>query len=60
MKKAPRGSEGAAGSNFGILGRSTGVFIVDPEIAYRIFDPAITKKDLDITKVDFAGYPRAT
>lgn len=45
----------ATGSDFGILGKGKRVFHVDPEIAHRVLDLAMTEKDLDRTQV--AGCP---
>lgn len=52
---APRQRRGANNLNFSILGESKRVFHVNPEIAHRVFDLAMTKKDLDGTEV--AGRP---
>lgn len=43
------------GSNLGILGQGKRVFHVNPEIAHRVLDLAMTEKELDGTKV--AGRP---
>lgn len=52
---APRQRRGAINSNFGILGEGECVFHIDPEIAHRVLDLAMTEKDLDGTEV--AGRP---
>ena len=52
---APRLRRGANNSDLGILGEGKRVFHVDPEIANRVLDFAMTKKNLDGTKV--AGRP---
>lgn len=52
---APRQQQGANGSDLGVLGKGKRVFHVDPEIAHRILDLAMTGKDLDGAQV--AGRP---
>ena len=51
VRLAPRRRRGANESNFGILGKGKRVFHVDPEIAHRILDLAMTEKDLDGAQV---------
>ena len=55
VRLAPRRRRGANESNFGVLGKGKRVFHVDPEIAHRVLDLAMTEKNLDGTKV--AGRP---
>lgn len=55
QRLAPRQQRGAKGSNFGILGKGKSVFHIDSERAHRIFDLAMTEKDLDGAEV--AGRP---
>lgn len=43
------GDEEPMSSDLGILCKGERVFHVDSEIAYRIFDLAVAKKDLDST-----------
>ena len=52
---APRRRRGATDSDFPILRKGKRVFHVDAEIAHCVLDLAMTKKDLDGTKV--AGRP---
>ena len=51
----PRRRRGPNASNFGILGKGKRVFHIDPEIAHRILDLAMSEKDLNGTQV--AGCP---
>lgn len=48
-KRAPTSSD------FGVFGKSEGIFHVDPKITDRLLDLAMAEKDLDSTKV--AGRP---
>jgi len=54
-KVGPSPERGADGSNLSVFSRGKCVFHIDPKIADRIFDLAMTKQDLDGTKV--AGCP---
>jgi len=44
---SPPVTQGAVWSNFRVLGQGKGIFHVDPEIAHRILDLAMARKDLD-------------
>jgi len=50
-KLAPRQRRGADWSNFSILGEGKRIFHVNPEIAHRILNLAMTEKYLHSAKV---------